>query len=346
MLGDSAVGLFALSVSSQPRHVFSAVANVDPSIMMPFEERFSTPETNLGFNVMLKTAPLGVTVVQQMYTDQAIERMDFYQEILRPANIWHATAGKVLSDNHYLVPFSAMRSRGAGVFSQEELTLMTTLMPHLNRAIRGQLHRQELEARVCRLDAMVDQLPYGVIVTEGDGRVRSLNRTAESIMAEVDGLLIQDGLLRAAKRQEALRLRILIQEAAGGALGREHRSCGAMEVSRPSGRRPLPLVASPIALAGAASRYPPTVSIVVTDLENQAEPDSDLLAHMYGLTKKEAQVAALLIKGLDLQAMAVVLGISMNTMRTHIKHLFLKTGATRLPELVRLLVLGPAALRH
>jgi DNA-binding CsgD family transcriptional regulator len=66
-------------------------------------------------------------------------------------------------------------------------------------------------------------------------------------------------------------------------------------------------------------------------------PDSSWLRNAYGLTEREAHVAALLAEGLDIDAIADRLGIRPNTARSYLKDAMQKTGATRQAELVALL---------
>lgn len=73
-------------------------------------------------------------------------------------------------------------------------------------------------------------------------------------------------------------------------------------------------------------------------------PAVSLLQRLYGLTKSEAQVALLAMRGEGLSPIAEKLSVSLTTVRTHLRHVFEKTGIHRQAELVRLLAtLDPAA---
>ena len=116
---------------------------------------------------------------------------------------------------------------------------------------------------------------------------------------------------------------------------------GVMQVSRPSARRPLALVVSPTRNGASPLGRSHAVSIAFADPERAPEPDADLLARLYGFTAREAGVAALLLQGLSPNEAAGELAMTENTVRTHIRHLFDKTGVERLADLVRLLMQGP-----
>jgi len=66
-------------------------------------------------------------------------------------------------------------------------------------------------------------------------------------------------------------------------------------------------------------------------------PDLNLLRAQFELTKSEAALAVALLSGLPLKAAAAQSGASFATARTHLVHIFQKTGVHSQPELVNLL---------
>lgn len=86
-------------------------------------------------------------------------------------------------------------------------------------------------------------------------------------------------------------------------------------------------------------------AVFVSNPETQEETNEDLLPHLYGLTPAESALAGRLVSGEDLSGAADVLGVSMNTARTHLKRIFQKTGTRRQAELVRLLLQSPVQVR-
>lgn len=69
----------------------------------------------------------------------------------------------------------------------------------------------------------------------------------------------------------------------------------------------------------------------------------DEVADAYGLTPRERDVLALLMQGRDGVAVHRLLGISYNTVKTHLKHLYGKCGVASRQQLVSL-VRGDAGL--
>jgi DNA-binding CsgD family transcriptional regulator/PAS domain-containing protein len=303
---------------------------------------YSTVETNPGVAFVALTPPTMVTLRDAFVSDSDLERSPFYQDAMRPLDSWHVAVMNVHRDNTYLAPMGISRTRRQRPFGEEELRGLRALAPHLNRALRVTLRLKEMEARASALAEMSDRALAAVMLTDAFGRVSEANGLARAILAEGDGLVIRDGVLRAARSDDSGKLARLILEAAGGVDGLTFiRKSGVMQVARPSCRRPLALVVSPTRNTVSPSGRSHAVTIAFADPERAPEADADLLARLYGFTAREAAVAALLLKGCSPKEAADEFAMSENTVRTHIRHVFEKTGVERLSDLVRLLMQGP-----
>jgi DNA-binding CsgD family transcriptional regulator len=64
------------------------------------------------------------------------------------------------------------------------------------------------------------------------------------------------------------------------------------------------------------------------------------LCRRYHLTRTEARVATLLSEARRVSEIAAVLGVSVHTVRAHLRHLYVKTGVTWQVALVRLVLTG------
>lgn len=304
--------------------------------------RYSTIETNPGVAFVALTRPTTVTLRDTFVSDSDLERTQFYQDAMRPLDSWHVAVVNVHRDDSYFAPMGVSRTRHQRPFGEEELRSLRALAPHLNRALRVTLRLKEMDARAEALAMGADHALTAIVFADAFGRVAEANSLARAILAEGDGLVIRDGVLRAALGDDNTRLVRLVLEAAGGVDGLTFiHKCGVMQVTRPSCRRPLGLVVSPTRNAASPFGRSHAVTIAFADPERAPEADADLIARLYGFTPREAAVAALLLKGRSPSHAADELAMTENTVRTHIRHVFDKTGAERLADLVRLLMLGP-----
>lgn len=189
---------------------------------------------------------------------------------------------------------------------------------------------------------VLDLVPVCVFVVNSEGRVLVKNESARILVEKEDGLRLDSGRLRALKAEETAVLREYIGRAArrsGDGVPWE----GALPLSRSPGRNILAvLVCSLGPTAGSRDRL---AAVLVSDPNNLPEPDPERLRALYQLTPAEADVAVQIAKGRRLHEVAETFGVSINTVRTHVRQLFLKTSTKRQAELVRLLICGPALMR-
>jgi DNA-binding CsgD family transcriptional regulator len=73
-------------------------------------------------------------------------------------------------------------------------------------------------------------------------------------------------------------------------------------------------------------------------------PRSELLQFAYGLTTREAEAACGVIEGHSPADIAVSLGVSIHTTRTHLKRVYEKVGVQGQTELTAKLLNGPIGL--
>jgi DNA-binding CsgD family transcriptional regulator len=258
-----------------------------------------------------------------------------------------ANAGAVLV-RHGVVHGCACVSRSPrdGDFEQAHLDLFALLMPHLQRA--AQVYAKLASAQRERADALValERFQLGVLMVATDWTVCYANPEAEAILAQADGLRIERGKLRAsAPRAMATMHQMLVSTIAGCSdplvqTARTAMPDGLVRIERPSARRPLALLIVPLPRRSAI--WPiavPVASVIifVTDPERQTAQLPETLRRVYGLTPREASIAAGIAKGSRLTDVADQLGIASATARTHLLRVFAKTDTCRQADLAQLI---------
>jgi DNA-binding CsgD family transcriptional regulator len=274
-----------------------------------------------------------------------LERSEFYADFLRPMDAFHEFYGIVALDGSTASVISSIGPRRRGPFQDEELALLKTLMPHLQRALA--LHRRlgSLQSSAQSAVTVLDQLPYGVVVLSADGCVTLLNRCARTIIDQRDGLTVRQRELRSCNGNSNKRLQVLIHGAAATSRGCALHSGGAVNIVRPSGRQPFRILVAPIhrAVFSAFAPGPAAIAFIV-DPEARFDSPVAMLTELFALSRAEARLAALLLQDRSLREAAQELGVSLNTVRTQLKKLFDKTGTRRQGALIRALLISPAHL--
>jgi len=184
------------------------------------------------------------------------------------------------------------------------------------------------------LNHVLARLSVGVVVVDRDLRVRLANAVAEQILSAGDGIGVEAGRLRvtapAPRRQFQAQLQAL------GRVSDQAASAGddAIYLPRPSG---LPALSVTI-LPGAGIRTKAGIpnafaTLVLSDpLRGNDLPSAESLRLRFGLTWSEARVARLAPLALSKRQTAERLGLSENTVKTHLANARDKIGARNMSD--------------
>ena len=226
-------------------------------------------------------------------------------------------------------------------FSADDKRLLQALMPHLQRAVKLRRRIAEIEALQTNTAEALDHWATAVFLVDREAHVIAANEAAGELLRLQDGLATERGALTAIAPHESAALRRLIRErtdivAANG-------THGTMLLERPSGKRSLCVFVTPCARQDIFFDTAGHALIFVTDPENN-QPHAEVLQSLYGLTRAETNVAALLSAGRSVKEIAEETEVQENTIRIHLKRIFDKTGTKRQSELLKAILSGPAIL--
>ena len=324
----------------QPVHItMKAAVGMDEALVGRAHEIFGNPADN-PFIGHLPAFAVGRPVPRQVFVDdEAFEGLRIYREFFEPQDLFHDITTPVTVSPDDAVALYLGRSRNSGPLGDAEAKLLLPWIPHLQRAllIDRQLRMHQSGNRA--LVETLDRIDCGVMLADRNGAIIMANDAAEKILAEGDGLEIRDRLPVARSRADQGEMERAIAMATSGLGG------DSLQIQRPSGARPYLLFTVPLSPMIAANwSAGPAAAIIFSDPARSMEPPSGLLAQLYGLSAAESAVAMAIIRGSGRAAVAEKLGISSNTVKTHLNRIFEKTGTRRQAELVRLLLAGsPAA---
>ena len=195
----------------------------------------------------------------------------------------------------------------------------------------------------------LDLCSVAAIVVDGNLNALPINRYACELLAPGSGLSLQHGKLvlevNASRRllQAALHSILAGPSDAVEALGIERRGSAhplCCLLMRHPDDHPLPSSETPLSS--------PVALLLITDPDRLTSAEPGHLATWFGLTRREAQITALIGQGRTLDEAATELDISRGTANTHLKHVFMKVGVNtqvQLVALVRSVAFGRTATR-
>ncbi|NIX77616.1 helix-turn-helix transcriptional regulator [Microvirga terricola] len=179
-----------------------------------------------------------------------------------------------------------------------------------------------------------DRFLVGVAIVDEKGAVRLMNKEAERILAEDDGLGVSQGILKGSVPKLNTKLYDSIAKAFEEEVLDE-----IVSYPRLSGGRPY-LVLVPGQRFSQEER-PEAVVLLLIDTEQRTKVSGDTLVRLYNLTPSETRVALMLIDGKRLDQIAEELEVAQTTVVFHLKNLFRKTETNRQADLIRVLLSVP-----
>ena len=216
---------------------------------------------------------------------------------------------------------------------------LTWLIPHLEQAVCVGIRIGGLVQHAVAAQLIADTVSYGVLLLGADGRINMANRAARSYLAACDGLSLRSGRLHGDSRKADEALQNAIAAVTMFAEMATVEVADWLQIPRPSGRPAYRLVLSPLSECTAWGSVHGAVAVVlVADLEHRPFLAPEALSRLFGLTKREAALAAQLGTGCSIDECARRLNMNRNTARAHQQQIYRKTRTCRQADLVRLLL--------
>jgi|GEM_PF-1978280 len=309
---------------------------------------FSVEYANMGYRDPLTSAlgkTGGVLSLDQVVAGTALEQTEFYRRIMQPAGIAQVLAMHVPMPDNAACFIGMMRGPGQSAFSVADKQMLLALRPHLEHALKvhALLKRQEMEKGIYG-DAL-DSLTIGTIVLDGRGRILEANQTAKNILRRSFCFSVVDDHLIPTKSQYRDEFKQLLNAAISW---RERQLpdtfVEALRIDCPTGADIGLLIRTSPCSNWYQNAGVPAVIIYLEDFEQESSAPEQIIARLFGLTKSEARLAALLASGVTLTEAAVRLKLTESSVRTYSKKIFAKMGIGRQAELVRLILKSVALL--
>lgn len=275
----------------------------------------------------------------EIISPEGLVASKFYKQWMQPQGLFHRLCGVIRRDGERVIIIEVMRSRTQGEFDESQSALFASLLPHLLTATQRSTHLWRL---VVSLD-IINSLPFAVLAVDNGGRVLFSNRLADETLNENRGLILRDGEIGASASRTASQLKEMIASAAGASAGRNPDPGSALLIPRGRGMQPLWVVVAPMnrRLRRIVGQELEVALVFASAPEHVGKMQETTLRRYFGLTAAEQRLALLILKGYRLDEAAIELKISHNTVRSHMKRIYVKTKTERQTDLVRVLLSGP-----
>jgi DNA-binding CsgD family transcriptional regulator/PAS domain-containing protein len=268
----------------------------------------------------------------------------YYNEWLKPQGIAHVIRGVLRRDREVILYVDVGRGIEAGHYHQNDVDTYRSLLPKLQRAAGLRLLVDSLRRRSEAALKALDMMPIGMIIFDLQNHPAIINRYARDLLSASRSasenlrstLQLQLNIFdRLRERSRSRRVHQSASTSQRMVMDTTH----LISISRPDGLLPLSALVVDLNVDSDDCGNDNLSHLVfITDPDRGIAVNRERLQRVYGLTPAEARLAALLARGRRLRTVAAELGISVETARTHLKHIFSKTTSASQVDLVRLLL--------
>lgn len=310
--------------------------NVDPEAIRTYETEFVGK--NIWQNSGRHLFKPGVVVTGEMTCSRsAFLKSEYYNEFLRHLGIFHGFGAVLAPEPGALGFLASFRAGSQGEFDRDTLDVVRRILPHVQRALQLRQRVSHLEWQRNAALTSLDRIGQAFVAVTKDATVICANAHAEHLLRVGNGLIVTGRRIAASRTSSTARLRQAIASAA--AVGESQSAGCAVQVERIGGA-PLRLLVCPLPRAHVLDRWglESCVALFVSDPDDIKMPDAALLAATFGLTPAECRVLTALVGGLSVKETAAACGVSVGTVRWHLKRMTGKMGVSRQAEAVALAI--------
>ena len=258
-----------------------------------------------------------------------------YREWCKQLGVHDVLAIGLERDPTMIGSLAFLRLESVGDTEDVEIGAAWLLIPHLRRAVAISKILDVKSVVAATFETALDTLAVAVVLTDADLRIVHANAAAQAMLASRGPIRTERGKLALRSSAVAAALRTAVRQAANSdvAIGKR----GFIAAPSPN-RAPCVLHVRPLDHGELRPGFAPSAvaAIFVAPAVSPSPAPNDALAALFDLTLAEAHVFAQIAEGKTQAEIARALDIEIGTVKTHLLHIFAKTGTHRQADLVRL----------
>jgi DNA-binding CsgD family transcriptional regulator len=269
----------------------------------------------------------------------------YYNEWVRPQRVVDAINLNVMRQRDRFGALALSRHEDVGIVTDRELAITRLLAPHIRRAVAISDVLDMQAMAVGTFETSLDLIAAGVVLVDARAAIVHVNRAARAMLAAGSPIRSDRGELRTLLPEATTALHAVIAKAAG-----DEAAIGGAGIGVPAPQadgEPALVHVLPLTHGDVRGRIAPRASaaLFITPAGDGID-NSVALAALFDLTSAEMRTLERIIAGDTLAEAAEALGVAITTVRTHLAHIFDKTGTSRQADLIRLVArFAPPARR-
>ncbi|MGL9620397.1 helix-turn-helix transcriptional regulator [Bradyrhizobium sp. U531] len=330
----------ALSVASltNMKAVVNAVSGSDLTMMSQNAIGYGPDIIELwGGASRIQQYPLGEPIVQsQAVRPDVISGNRYYREWAMPKGLFDAVAVGLVRDEAMVGNAIFSQHESAGAIDDRQIGGLRLLAPHIRRAVTISNLFDMKAVEAATFAATVEALTVGVVLADDESRIVHSNAAATAMLEAGDPILARHGRIGVQSAATTTMLQSAVAQAA-----KDEATLGQKGIGIPiprAGGDPLVIHVLPLRRSSMRSGLiqRAAAALFVTSASGPPRLPHDALSQLYDLTPAEIRIFELICEGQTREVISSTLGVSVSTVKSHLIHVFEKTGCRRQVDLVRL----------
>jgi DNA-binding CsgD family transcriptional regulator/PAS domain-containing protein len=285
----------------------------------------------------IRQYPLGEPIVRsQAVPEEIILGNRYHREWALPKGLFDAVGIALVREKAMIGNATFSQHESAGPIEDAQVDGLRLLAPHIRRAVTISNLFDMKTVEAATFSATVEALTAGVVLVDEEAKIVHTNAAATAMLEAGDPILTRHGRIAVQSTTTTTSLQSAIAQAAKDEAALGQKGIG-IPILRGSGD-PLVIHVLPLRRghmrAGLIQRA--AAALFVASASGPPQMSHVALNQLYDLTPAEIRIFELICEGHTRDAISGLLGVSVATVKSHLLHVFEKTGCRRQLDLVRL----------
>lgn len=247
------------------------------------------------------------TLVCEVMDQKTLEKTEFFHDFLMKDGLHHGINLYAYDGDLNIGDLRIWRSDNRPDFDKRDVAILDFILPYFRNALRNARHLAKARSMAGLWDGFFENTQIALFLFDQNNRFLFQNKSADSLMAELSDPL--------SSRLYSVFSDFLKKSPCQTEWGPF--SLSVFQSFSPEDGRPVKGIL-------AARSTPPRIN-------------REVLQSRFELTPREIDICLLICKGFTDQEIASILNIAFSTIRTHLKHIFLKLDVSNRSELISIL---------
>jgi DNA-binding CsgD family transcriptional regulator/PAS domain-containing protein len=333
-VGGPAASVYSKAVAQRSSEIYYQYG-IDPNYEQLYIDKYVRVDPSTHSQLFANVGDIISTENYMPYAE--FQETRFYKEWAHPQQLVDGATAVLEKVSTAVAMFTVFRHQRDGLVDDEMRGRMRLLIPHVRRAVLVGGLLEERLSRATALEDTLDGLSASVLLVDADGHIVHANTAARALLSAGDVACTKSNRILAhdAAVNGLLQDTFKAASEGDGAIGVKGVS---LTLTTRKGEdyvaHVLPLTSGARRRAGKVYAASAALFIARTELAMPSPPE--LIARHYKLTPTELRVLLAIVEVGGVPDVADTLGVSTETVKTHLSRVYEKTGVNRQADLVRL----------